>query len=276
MKNVIAPQRERLKRLYQIGVDVPFEDDEGSFSVWLQKIVPAENKEAVAHSYKSRAKTLTLLKADPDDADLIAFTDALPDWGLDTREARVRFLITDDLQKAQKSIEEKIAYDSEWSENDYLVTLQEAWNDGLKEKFALDPEHDEAKRVFVELKRYTEEVNKLVEIEEQELFDAMDENSDETILQRTIKVLIEYQAGMDQTAEYHKWVIYFAARNPENHDERYFESREDLETYPPEIFSKLLEEYILLALDQSEGKDQQATPISWVWSPPLKLQVLVI
>jgi len=252
-KKIIAPARERLKKLYEVGKPVTFTDDEGEFSVWLQKITPFQEKQAIESSYAPRAATLALLKNEDDPARL-AFMDTLEQWGLDDKEAQVNFLITPDVQKAERSIQLEIASHKEWADDDYLISLQAAWNEGLDEKFALDPEDIEASRVFAELKRYTEEVEFQLQEEREVLFDVKNAKSEESLLRDVLRMLVEHQAGQDQMAEYHKWEIYFATRLEEDHNEFFFQNRQEVDEWP-ELYSRLLEEYIKMTVDSIEGKD---------------------
>lgn len=252
IEDILAKTRAQVKRIYEVGKEVPLGED---LTLWLQKLTPAEEKEALEHSYKPRAGILSLLKADPDEPGLLEFKDTLERWGLDTKEAQVNFLITPDVQKAQASQESKIASQKEWSENDYLITLQSAWNDGLDEKLALNPDDEEASRVFKELKRYTEQVATAVEVDRVDLFERMDIKSETEIEDKVVKMLIEHAAGQAQLNEFHAWAIYFATRLVEDHDVHFFGAREDIDGYGASLYPRLLEEYMLLSLDSIEGKE---------------------
>ena len=252
IEDILAKTREQVKRIYEVGKEVPLTED---LTLWIQKLTQAEEKEALQHSYKPRAAILSLLKADSDDPGLLEFADTLERWGLDSKDAQVNFLITPDVQKAQASQESKIAAEKEWSDNDYLISLQEAWNDGLDEKLALDPEDEEARRVFKELKRYTEQVTNAVEVDRVDLYEVMDLKSEQEIEDKVIKMLVEHAAGQAQLNEFHAWAIYFATRLVEDHDVHFFGTREDIDGYGASLYPRLLEEYMLLSLDSIEGKE---------------------
>lgn len=252
INEVLARVRQQVKRIYEVGKEVPLTDD---LTLWIQKLTPAEEKEAVSHSYVPRAKILSLLNADPDDAGLLEFIDTMEQLGLSDRETQINFLISQDVQRAQISQEFKIAAEKEWSENDYLLTLQGAWNDGVKDKYDLDNNDEEGARIFKELKRYTEQVQKAVEHERQNLYDLMSDKSDEELQKRIVKMFVEHAAGQAQITEYHAWAIYMATRLVEDHNVRFFESRDEVETYGKELYPKLLDAFLELSIDGLEGKD---------------------
>ena len=249
---VLARTREQVKRIYEVGKEVPLTDE---LTLWIQKLTPAEDKEAVSHSYGPRAAILSLLHADDDDAGLLEFIDTMRQLGLDDREAQINFLIAQDVNRAMESNEYKIAAEKEWSENDYLITLQESWNDGLKGRYDLDNEDEEAARIFKELKRYTEQVQKAVDHDRQDLYDRMSDKTDAELQRKVAKMFIEHAAGQAQIAEYHAWCIFLATRLPQDHSVRFFESRESVETYGAELYPQLLEAYLELAIGSIEGKD---------------------
>lgn len=249
---ILAQTRAKVKRLYEVGKEVPLTDD---LTLWIQKLTEAEEKEALNHSYAPRAKVLSLLKADPDDSGLLEFLDTMERLGLSGKDTQINFLINQDVQKAALSRQSEIAAEKEWSDNDYLITLQEAWNDGVQDTYNLNNEDEEAARIFKELKRYTEQVAKAVEADRVDLYDRMSDKSDAEIQSKIVKLLIEHAAGQAQLNEYHAWAIYLATRLVEDHSVRFFESRESVGTYGTELYPKLLEEYLLLSIDSQEGKE---------------------
>lgn len=252
IKEVLARTREQVKRLYEVGREIPLTDE---ITLWVKKLTPAEDKEAISHSYGPRAKILSLLGASKDDSGLLEFIDTMESLGLGEREAQVNFLIAQDVQKAMQSQEYKIAAEKEWSENDYLITLQAAWNDGIQDRYNLDNEDEEAARIFNELKRYTEQVQKAVERDREDLYDRMNDKSDAELQDKILKLFIEHAAGNAQMVEYHAWCIYLATRLKDDHSVKFFESRDEVDTYGEEFYEKLLQTYLELTIDSLEGKD---------------------
>jgi len=250
--DVLARKRAQIKKLYEVGQNITVSDD---VLLWLQKLSPLEEKEAVSKSYKPRAAILALLKTTPDDPAILEFTDTMDRIGLDSREARISFLIAPDVQKEMLSCEARIGAEKEWDDNDYLKSLQGAWTDGLSDKWALDQDDPEASRVYKELRRYTDQVEAAVEIRRADLYDRMNDKDDDDIIRRTVKVLVEHAAGAAQVDEYNAWAIFFATRLDEDHDVRFFDSRDDVEAYGGDLYSTLLTKYIEMVTDDLEGKD---------------------
>ena len=256
-KVVIAPLKERLKKLYEVGKLVTFTDEAGDFSIWLQKISPIQDKEAGRASLAPRAKVLALLK-EKDNPERLMYDDLLESWGLSDRDSRIRFIISPEIQKAQLTAEAQVAAEKDWSENDYLDSLQEAWNSGLRERYSEDPNDEEACKVYDILLRYTEQVEKLVNKEIEELSEAYASRDDGYIKDKLIDLLIEHRAGQEQLAEYNQWLVYYAARNHENNDEFFFDNKDEPLELGKELYARLLEEYNEMTIDPIEGKDQPA------------------
>ena len=252
--SVISPSRKRLMNLYMIGKEVTFEDESGEFSVWLQKINPWQEREAIAKSKIVRAPIMAL-KRDRLDPDRVQYTDLLVDWGMDNKDAQIAFLISPKVQQARDSAEAKIAFEDQWAKDDYLITLQEAWNSGMADVFALDPEDKEASRIYGELRRYTDQVDAEVEYEANEYALDMQDKDEAKIEQDVLDILIDAEADALQMAEFRRWQMFYAVRNPDDHDALFFEGREDVDVIDPKIFIRLLEEYSEMTVDGLEGKD---------------------
>lgn len=253
-KNVISPARDRLLKLYIPGKEVTFEDENGEFSVWLQKINTWQERDAVQKSKISRAPIMAL-KRDLDNPDRYIYEDLLEKWGYTSREIQIKFFIGPKLQEARDSAEARIAYEDEWKNDDYLNTLQEAWNGGLAERFTLDQDDVEAKRVFSELYRYTQQVDSAVEHEEKELIASYSDYSDEKVYEKAIDFLIEREADAVQIEEFRRWQMFYAARSIDDHDEMFFVERSDLDAIDPSVYERLVQEYIDMIFEGLEGKE---------------------
>lgn len=251
---VISPLRKRLLNLRTVGKEVTFTDERGDFSIWLQRITDGQRTEAIRKS-KGVIAPILALKKDLDHPDVQDYRDLIESWQLNSKEAQVDILISPKVKEAQESAEARIAFEDEWAKEDYLISLQEAWNEGLDKAYALDPEDPEASRVFKELKRYTEIVNSAVEHETKEYREDMMRKSDEEIEEKMLLLLIENEANVSQMDEFEHWVIFFAARDPEDHDTLLFESREDISALDTTDFNKLKEVYREITFEGLEGKD---------------------
>jgi hypothetical protein len=256
MSNVIAPSRRRLSDLYIRGVELALNDDEGDdpIVVWVSKLTPLQREQAGAEANKERAKALLLKNAPDMDAERIARVDQLELVGLDSRESRINFIVMPELQRLEKSISEEIAGRDEWSKDNYLVSLQDSWNDSLHSKYDEDPEDVDAKRVFAELMRYTEAVNKKVSAGRRGLVKEYESASEAEVLKKALDRAIEVEADTRWYHEFKRWIVYFAVRLPESHKDLYFESKVEVDELDQRIFDRIFDTYESISVDPVEGK----------------------
>ena len=253
-QKVISPARRRLMSLYIPGELVTFEDNEGEFSVWVQRINTWQEKECIQKSKTVRAPIIAL-KKDKSNPDRIQYEELLIRWGIYNKETRIAFLISPKVQQAQASAEARIAAEDEWADDDYLSTLQNAWNEELMEVYTSDNDNVEAKRVYDELLRYTNQVESAVEHLRKEYTAELEDIDDAEILDRVLDVLIESEADSVQMAEFRRWQIFYATRNPENHDELFFEDKSEVEMIHENVYNRLLDTYLDLSFDSMQGKE---------------------
>jgi hypothetical protein len=254
---VIAPVKRRLSDLFVMGEEVTFDDGDGDgISVWVQKLTPAETQLAVEKSRPSKTKIISIKKL-PDDHHLkLRYLDELESSGIEDKIDFIKFLIRPKLEEARLSAQERIAAEDEWSKDDYLSGLQEAWNDELQAKWVKsDDDSEEANRVYDELKRYTDQVIKEVESAEQELINELDDLSLEALQKRAVNRLIETHGDNVLIAEFRKQQLYYSVREADSHKTRYFDNIEEIDTLPEVIHTRLLTVYSELAVDSFEGKE---------------------
>jgi len=222
--------------------------------VWLQKINSWQDRDAIQKSKIVRAPIIALIK-DKENPDRLAYIDLLSEWSFDEKESQIQFLISPKVQQARESAEARIAFEDVWAKDDYLITLQEAWINGMDEQYALDPEDKEAGRIYKELPRHTDQVNSAVEHEARQYVLDVEDKSDEDIQEQVLVKLIEHEADVVQMAEYRNWCVYYATRTVEDHDILFFEDRTEIDFLDQKVFNRLLEKYLELEIESLEGKD---------------------
>lgn len=258
-KNVIAPKRRRLTDLYVVGKEVEFDDGvegEEPIKVWISKISPLENRDSADTASSVRAKILSLKNApDADQRLLSVYREQLEDLGVQDHDSMVEFLISPKVQEAFLSAEARLAEEEPWSTDDYLKSLQSAWNEGLSEKYALNDEDEEALRVYGELKRFTELVIAEVEEEKENLAAEYENESHDDLYALCLERTIDAEADFAWVNEFSRWQIFYAVRDPDDHKKRYFEFKEEVDALDPQVLNTLLAEYRELTVDPQEGKD---------------------
>lgn len=255
--DVIAPQRRRLTDLYMRGVSHSFADDdpnEEGIEVWVSKLSPLQRKAAGDKANAARALILAV-KNEPEDSPVkLEYIEAAASMGYDDRKSKIELLIAPDVQKAIEEAEAEIAASDKWAENDFLVSLQDAWNDGLSSKYLEDPDDVEAKRVFDALREYTVEVEARVDKARESLAAGWKGRHESEIDEKILDRLIDTAADFRWVEEFHRWQIFFAVRLPEDHKEQYFVDKVEVDELDQRVFDELFSVFTDLSVSSLEGK----------------------
>jgi len=258
MSKVIAPKRRRLSDLYMVGKELTFDDDTGEepIEIWLSKISPIEQRDAADQATKARAKILSLKNAPDAESERLLYEDQLDDLGLFERDDLITFLATSKIEEARVSNEQRIAAEDPWSKDDYLNSLQSAWNDGLMDEWVVDPEaNEEAARVYSELKRFTEEVEEAMIDDVENIKSEFDQIDDEKLRKDAIDKILESEADFAWMNEFSYYQVFYAVRYPDDHKLRYFESVDEVKCIDTRILSEIIREYREMTVEGVEGKD---------------------
>ena len=263
---VIAPKRRRLTDLYLTGQELTINDDSGEdpIEIYMSKISPIEQRDAADNATKARAGVLVIKNSPNAAADRLIYEDQLYDLGLDSREGWVEFLGAEKIQQAELSAEERLGSEGEWAENDYLKSLQEAWNDGLRDKWianaAIDEDSDEepdeeANKIYDELKRFTDLVREEMVGEVEAIHAEYEHKSDDDLKRDVVNRIIESEADFAWLNEFAHWQLFYAVRESDDHKQRYFESREEVDALDNRILTELIAKYREMTVEGVEGKD---------------------
>lgn len=256
---VTAVKTRRLSDLYRRGVEVTVADDEGDdpVRVWLQKLNPVENESAIRAANAYRARVL-MKKRQPDSEEFLATMNEVIDY---SPEDLVQYLAVYKVATEAEALEAEYAEEKDWTKDDYLQGLRDSWEEGgLKERyFAQDKENDildpEAQTCFDEIERFTTGVDARLEQERTALAKDYEQRSHEELQEMVMDQIFRMQADLQWMMEYHKMELYLGVRNPENHKERYFEARAEVDELEAEVVGRLVEEYQTLTVGVTEGKD---------------------
>lgn len=260
---VTVPKRRRLTDLFVVGKSLELDDGSGEpIEIWLSKISPVEQRDAADSATVARAKILALKNADPSDPALAVYREQIEDLGVVDRDTRIEFLIGPKLQEAYLSAEARIASEDPWAKDDYLTSLQKAWTEGLAEKYDEDPEDEEAKRIYDELVKFSEEVNEAVAEAREDLVAGYEGTPDEDIERQALERALDAESDFAWVNEFSRWQVYYSVREPEDHDKRYFVDRAEVDLLDTQILNRLITEYRELTVDAFEGKDSEETPSS--------------
>jgi hypothetical protein len=260
--------RRRLTDLYIRGQEVSLEDDavdendapEPPIVVWVSKISPLENKEAADRAASARATILAAKYFEDTHEDRIVYLDQLS--SIDGREDMINFLIAPKMQEIELSHEAELASEGKWSKDNYYESLREAWAGGLAEKYDEDPKDVDAKKVHAELTKFVNEVEKRVDADRIDMQGEWDIKSDEELRHAVVDRLIESESDYAWLAEFRKWQLFYSVREPNNHKQKYFVAKEEVDSLDPRILHQLVDTFLQLSVDPLEGKDSGETPSS--------------
>lgn len=254
------PKRRSLADLYTVGKMVTIGDDgdELPVTVYIRKLSPMETEKALRRANAKRAQIAFALK----DKDSEEYQDAYSQAMDMDRSALVEFVLSDELNNIRLSVEAELEAEDEWAEDGYAQGLYDAWNTGLSEVYANDPENEDALRVLNEMQRLQDQVQTEIDARVEVVRRGWAAKTDEKLWEAATTALIKFASDTEWMREYRKSQVWLAVRDPEDTRSYYFETREELDDLALEVMGRLMEEYLGLEVDSIEGKDSVETPDS--------------
>ena len=248
--------RRRLTDLYVVGKEVTFDDGAGEpITIWVQKLNPVDTSTAMKRANGERARVLSLKHHTDTDEYLAIRVDV--EGMASEREGLIEYLIAEDMAKHLQSKEAELAAEDEWAKENYLEGLREAWENGLEDKWLVDPDDEEANRVRLEIKRFADTVVEQSDDHKDFLKAAYEDYTTEKLVDLVTDRMIEIQADMAWMKEFRRCEVWFCVRDPENHRDYYFENRDEVDALPLEVLQRIQDEYASLSVETLEGKDSQ-------------------
>jgi hypothetical protein len=262
----MSPQKRRLEDLYVVGKDISFDDGKGApVTVWLRKLNPIESTTAVRRANAERSKVRSAKHVKDSDLYREVYFEVL-EFG-DDPDGLVDYLALDEMANITLQTEAKLELEEEWSKEEYLQGLRDAWEASLRDRYTTDPDDAEARRVFSELQRFADAAGAMAE-EEYELVKARLRRSTlEELRDKAIEQMLRYRSSSAWLDEFHRCEIWLGTFE-EDRATQYWPQREQIDKLPSEILTKLLSEYQELSVDVLEGKDSEVTPDSSSSSEP--------
>ena len=247
-------RRRRLEDLYVVGKVVEFNDgavdDEWNplppVQVYVRKLNRIENDKALRAANGARSALQARVREEGNDS-------LAKDYD---RNATIEFLTQDYHVNRLPVVQAELSgdEDSEWSKDSYYEGLLEAWNAGLNDKYAADPEDEEAKKVFDEIQRFADEVDEKMKDLLHDKRNELDSYSDFDLRAKVTDRLLEMQSMAAWIYEYYRQQVFLAVREPDKVTP-YFENVENVDFLTDEMYDALKNAYDELALPPVEGKD---------------------
>lgn len=256
-----TPTKRKLFHLFNSGKAVTISDPISGESeeVWIEKLKPLEMDQALRIANAEKSKWLAKRYSDSDDRyavrnDISEFTQ--------TRQSMIDFLTLQYLAEKHAVISAELASKGRWAEDEYLVGLTDAWNDGLKDRYAVDPEDEEAKHVMDEMKAFDMEVAKEVEKERQRKNREFDDLSDAELYEKIVDDVIELESNQVWLTKLKLVQLRFAVRDIKDHSQYYFSNPDEVSLVAPEVVKVLINAYDDVSVGVTEGKSSQEAPPS--------------
>jgi hypothetical protein len=252
--------KRRLTDLWVTGRDLLLDDGSGEpIPVWVQKMNPVEASEAMRRCDAARAKALTI-RSDPSSIGYQAIKASVLDIGEDL-DRIADILLAEDRMKAVQSTESRLANEEEWSKDNYLQGLRDAWADDLERRWLEDKTDPEAARVWSEMNRFTTLVGEMVDNEMEVLKEVAMGRPLEDLQDDLVQRLLDIEANQRWLEELHRCEIFFGTRETDDHRRRCFAERAEVDELSPMAYQRLRTAYENLEVDVLEGKGSPA-PIS--------------
>lgn len=253
------PKQRHLTDLYLVGKEHTIDDGRGDpVTVWIQKLNTTETELSRRRADAARSRVLSLRSQPDSDGYLSAVGDAFASVD---KAFLVGLMLRPEEAKRRQVREAEVAFSDEWSEDNYLQGLRDAWINGLSDAFIIDNQDPEARRVFDELTRYE------AQVEERLAGDLADERAElETLdvfeLQRRVaEENLKAASDIAWFTDYRRSQVFHGVRKLENRA-RYFEQFSELGDLQNETFWDLYAALSALAVDPLEGKDSPEIPAS--------------
>lgn len=246
-------------------------------TVWVQNLNTPEHEIAKRKAAAARATTL-MWRHDPTSEGYLEVRDQIE--GIEITDV-IDHILADEMFERSQAAEAETAAEEEWSNDDYLDGLRDAWEPpdgepGLKDVWARGPDDDEtggryaaALKCLDEMKRFAGQVDETLQPIAEQLLVGMRTEPESELRDRCTKIYIK-AAGLEAwTEEYLRCEMWLGTRLADDHAVRYLEDRKAVDRLPEHAFLKLRAAHMALQIGVVEGKDLGEAPNS---SPSSELQ----
>lgn len=252
--------KRRLEDLYIVGREVSIDDGTGDpVVVWMQKLNPVELNSVMRSANAARARVRSVRADKTSDEYMALWLDVL-DW--EDKAGLIEYLIAEQIMRIQERCEAQLEAEEEWSKDNYLQGLRDAWETGLSERHVLEPDDAEATRVLAELTRFATAAEEMGADDIALARAEMEAQPMEALQEQAMDRVIAYRSNASWLEEFHRAELLYGIRETSNHKTRYFTDRTQLDLLSGAVLGQLFAEYATLSLDVTEGKDSEETPTS--------------
>lgn len=204
----------------------PIRPSEDDIVVWVQPPNPLQREQALREASAKRARAVVRAKKDPDS-----------DYALDSRafaaeletDELIEFVLDLDEAERQQEAQRDVLGEEEWED---FTELQDAMRQYYDQGEPEGEEWEALLRRDIEFGRQVAQRARDLEEQSRESFKYVPRDDLE---ERAFDKRVEMSANQDFMAEYERWMLFYACRDPENKQVQFFESVEELRSMPEEV-----------------------------------------
>lgn len=256
----------RAEDLWVVGKDVPLNDGQGPpVIIFLRKMTPVDNQAALRRASAARARVRAVLHAPETDEWWDLRSQVLE---IEGKADLVEYLLLERRVAISERVEAELAAEEEWA-NGYIQGLRDSWKEGMEEVHLLEPEDEEANRVWAELQRFATEATRRCQEELAGRRAELERVDEESLREQSFAQVIRFAAEDAWLSEYLMSQIFYGSRRSDDHNARYFRDRKQFDNLSSDALGLLRAAYKSMEVPPTEGKESEGTPTSSISSESL-------
>lgn len=255
----------KLHELYQRGLEDSITDEDGNTSkFWMKKLNPVESKSCIVKSNAVRARFLTAQR-DKESEEYLNLLSEVIDMD---EETLLDTVVSKEVGEKAPALEEEIKSDKRWTENNYLESIKDEWEDSAKmvwidsrpREDGSIPEHDHSKeevasaeRIFNDLTELTEAFDEALDTYRKNAIKNVERLSQEELETKAVDVLFDRAANAAWVETFYKWQVFYSTSDLKT-KKRYFDTFDEIEALPLDTYVGLLAAYRKLEVTNTDAK----------------------
>ncbi len=243
--------RKSLEDLYEAGREYDISPhSDGTAMIYIRKLGPLQQAEAVRKANAERTKIKTLL----DDKENEEYLTLVREAAEVDREEKIEQLAQTEVAEDRAKIEQEISEKEDWASDDKLQGLVDAWEGGLLEEWLKGEglRSEESERVYADITRFNDEVVKKLEGRLKQAKRPLQDKTDDELNDMVAEAQVEYEASIAWMRTFRLYQIVFGVHDTDRN--RMFDHIDEVSSLPSELFGKLVDALLDLTTPTLEVK----------------------